>query len=554
MARLKGPEGLVAEVVEYKPTATLEALERLEKLRRRRSVQAKIAGLADLEQPELLGVALDDLGKDEDADGSTHPFRADVVDRATGTHYALTGQLDAPGNAVLTPVPTAYPPRKAEINAAIRALRRDPRVGAAIRRGDLVASPAMPGAVVTSGPRRRRPRRAITIGLIGNKHPDGGAYRIVDVDPLDGTVLGTHDRAAHADCGSPDDGDPSNTSTGGMVKVTVQDANKTLWELVVIRPNAIDANNGVGLSVREVFYKGRKVLHRADTPIVNVRYDTQNESGATSYRDWLNEEAGFRATGTDVIPGYRLCRRPPKTLFDEDRSGHTRAGGNFAGVSFHWDGTTLVATTLLAAGWYRYRVEWRFASDGTITPTFGFDAVVNPNTCSPHTHHCYWRLDFDIDTAGNNAVKRRVGSLGSHFTVGDPKTLPQRLKDIVELQWQAVNFERRMVRTMFSAWQVLNVDSGYGYAVYPSVRDGHADAGFGVGDVWALRYHAGQDADANPGAGDEAHLDPYVNHEKLDRADVVLWYAGHARHDQHEDDLHDVHGHVVGPELAPVKW
>ena len=125
---------------------------------------------------------------------------------------------------------------------------------------------------------------------------------------------------------------------------------------------------------------------------------------------------------------------------------------------------------------------------------------------------------------------------------------------MVELEWQAVHFERRMVRTLFSAWQVLNADSGYGYAVYPSVRDGQADSGFGVGDVWALRYHAGEDVDANPGAGDQAHLDPYVNREKLDRADVVLWYAGHARHDQHEDDLHDVHGHVVGPELAPVKW
>ena len=76
---------------------------------------------------------------------------------------------------------------------------------------------------------------------------------------------------------------------------------------------------------------------------------------------------------------------------------------------------------------------------------------------------------------------------------------------------------------------------------------------FGVGDVWALRYRQSEDKDAG-GPGDGAHIDPYLNDESIARTDVVLWYAAHARHDQHEDDLHGVHGHLVGPKLVPHNW
>ena len=59
----------------------------------------------------------------------------------------------------------------------------------------------------------------------------------------------------------------------------------------------------------------------------------------------------------------------------------------------------------MEAGWYRYISEWRLHTDGTIRPRFGFGAVTSLCVCTRHHHHAYWRLDFDIRTAGNNIVR-----------------------------------------------------------------------------------------------------------------------------------------------------
>ncbi|MGK5643340.1 hypothetical protein ACSNOK_34505, partial [Streptomyces sp. URMC 126] len=78
--------------------------------------------------------------------------------------------------------------------------------------------------------------------------------------------------------------------------------------------------------------------------------------------------------------------------------------GNFRGVAFHHDGSELRIVSELAAGWYRYISDWRLADDGVIRPRFGFAGVSNPCTCRVHTHHAYWRLDFDIAGAADNRV------------------------------------------------------------------------------------------------------------------------------------------------------
>jgi hypothetical protein len=70
-------------------------------------------------------------------------------------------------------------------------------------------------------------------------------------------------------------------------------------------------------------------------------------------------------------------------------------------------GQEAVLVSELQAGWYRYISQWRFHANGTIRPRFGFSAANNPCTCKDHHHHVYWRLDFDIRTAGNN-VNRGV--------------------------------------------------------------------------------------------------------------------------------------------------
>lgn len=45
-------------------------------------------------------------------------------------------------------------------------------------------------------------------------------------------------------------------------------------------------------------------------------------------------------------------------------------------------------------------------------------------------------------------------------------------------------------------------------------------------------------------------LNRFVNGESLSGVNVVVWYAGHFRHDQNAPEPHQ--GHVVGPDLVPV--
>jgi Cu2+-containing amine oxidase len=84
---------------------------------------------------------------------------------------------------------------------------------------------------------------------------------------------------------------------------------------------------------------------------------------------------------------------------------------------------------------------------------------------------------------------------------------------------------------------------------------GAADA-YGVADLWFLRYHPDELEDGVVVGGTPAqtqtHLDQFVNGESIDGTDVVVWYAGHFRHDEHAPSPHQ--GHIVGPELRPVRW
>jgi Copper amine oxidase, enzyme domain len=101
---------------------------------------------------------------------------------------------------------------------------------------------------------------------------------------------------------------------------------------------------------------------------------------------------------------------------------------------------------------------------------------------------------------------------------------------------------------------VRNKGTFRGYSVVPGGHDGVADA-YGVGDVWVLRYH-GSELDDGVGfttdpALSRAGIDKFINGEFVNGQDVVIWYAGHFRHDEtHPDPA----GHVVGPELVPFNW
>jgi hypothetical protein len=239
-----------------------------------------------------------------------------------------------------------------------------------------------------------------------------------------------------------------------------------------------------------------------------------------SYRDWQNSLMPFDANNV-LSAGYAEPTVSPKTVCDHPGTD----SGAFTGVAVEKGATKLVLTTQMQAGWYRYIQKWTFYLDGTIEPRFGFTAITDYCTSKPHNHHVYWRFDFDIDGAANDAIEVR----NFLWTL-----VPKETSD---------NYAPKAFRT----WRVRDKSSGRGYQVTPGPADGVADA-WAVADVWALLYRSNEIDDGGaivgPG-GDAAHLNNYRNGENINGRDVVLWTHAMHRHDS------GISCQFVGPTLKP---
>ncbi|GGM60035.1 hypothetical protein GCM10010106_02200 [Thermopolyspora flexuosa] len=457
------------------------------------------------------------------------PFRAAVFDPQANVAVELRGRLDALDNAEVVPSTLRPLPSAAELRAAAEILRADPGFPAAS--GVIVYRPMPPLAdlELPDGTRRRRP-------VLGVYNPSGRpVHRFAAVD-IAARKVAWDARGLH----EPSDNDceerlprgvDSIEDQGGHAAVrvrVVRAGGEELWNLVVVRPrdSAPQWNGkGSGVELREVRYRGRLVLRQAHVPILNVLYDD-----GVSYRDWQNGETLFRAHGSDPVGnGWRLCDRPPETILEAGDD-----EGDFQGVALHHDGRELRIVSELEAGWYRYVSDWRLADNGVIRPRFGFAGVRNPRTCMRHHHHAYWRFDFDIGGAASDTVEQ-LGADGRWTTIVR-ETSRRRGPDVRE-------------------WRVRDKVSGAGYRIVPGARDGRADE-FGVADAWFLRHHPDELADrVDIVGGDPAEtrirIDPFVNGENIDGANLVVWYAGHFLHDENNPAAH-TGGHIVGPDLIPL--
>jgi hypothetical protein len=383
-----------------------------------------------------------------------------------------------------------------------------------------------------------RTERVLTVGL-RSTDPDQPGHELVGVSMFDRRILRDLRGVVHsgAPVCEPPPGNDACPATGhdGQVWVTVTQGGQTLWRFLALRPAASSGTNGSGVELRYVDYRGTRVLHRAHVPILNVEYQSDGigVGCGPTYRDWQNQEACFQADGADIVPGIRLCSSPAKTILEAGTD-----VGNFRGLAIYVDGPEVVLVSEMSAGWYRYISEWRLHVDGTIRPRFGFAGTENRCTCHAHTHHVYWRFDFDIRTAGHNTVEE----------FNDPPIFPNT-------HWHTKTFEIRRPRdaSRKRRWRVKNTRSGQAYTLIPGAGDGAATP-YGVGDLWVLRYKAneiddGQGFTTDPAAS-TAHIDTFKNPpEPVTDTDVVLWYAGHFLHDQ----AHEA-GDKLGPDLVPSNW
>ena len=311
-------------------------------------------------------------------------------------------------------------------------------------------------------------------------------------------------------------------------------AGDPVWELDVYRPANRTTVNGAGLELRDVRYRGRKVLDRAGVPVLNVEYDPG--AGCGCFRDWQFDEApidlGSAAAASSCFalaaPGdVRTACEANAALRPEEQG---RDVGAFEGITVEDYGTELVLTSHAEAGWYRYRMKWHLYADGRIWPEFSFAAVEGVCTQSDHRHHAYWRFDFDLEgTPADDVVREHRDGAVQTFTT---------------------EAARRAAAGAF--WSVTDGRTGAGYEVVPGEADLRlpADA-FSKTDALVLRYKLDEiDDGLTVQTGCAFAFEPFVDGEPLGGADVVFWYRSGALHiggDPYQCD-------VIGPTLRPVGW
>jgi hypothetical protein len=522
------PEDLEVVVEPYEDELT----ERLERWRNALVHHDRVRehlGDVDPSTMTVLGPTL--LGRKRD---ESSPLVATLFDPRENRSVEVTGRIDGDDIDV---TPSAFRPNPTddEMRAALEVLRDDREFTELRDRDDVVVYQPMPPLADVERDDGTAVRR-IALGVFDPRAERRHRYAAVDISERLVEWDPEHFHVLDGDC---EDRLPvgvgSLPDAGGRdwVRVRVLRGGQELWNLIVVRPRASEPTHlgkGSGVELRYVTYRGRLVLWKAHVPILNVLYDD-----GVSYRDWQNQETPFLATGFDPVgPGWRVCTSPPATILESGTD-----AGNFQGVALWYEDGELRIVSELQAGWYRYISDWRLRDDGTIAPRFGFAGTRNPRTCMPHQHHAYWRLDFDIEGAGNDVVDQR-GLIFPGLPV-----------------WSRIVRETKRTRSLFAQrWRVLDAHSGRGYSITPGPADSTADA-YGVADLWFLRYR-GIELDDGVGivsgtpADTRCRLDQYLTAESINSTDVVIWYAGHFLHDQAHHS--PAHGHIVGPELRPINW
>lgn len=442
-----------------------------------------------------------------------------------------------------------------EFAEALAILQRDEKLGGVLKSGLTETFRPMPSVTVLDG----TIERLVNVGISAGG--DSAQNETVSVGIRSGQTFrykkGAPDtsKAAAHNCGVRDASQETTArGTAGQYQLTVTQNRATLWEMQIIRPSVSSGTNGSGIEIRDVKYKGKSVLKRGHAPVLNVEYPS-NACGP--FRDWQFQEDAFATPNgaTEPVPGIKLITdgEAPTTVLESGND-----NGNFRGVAVYTQTDETVLVTEMQAGWYRYIMEWRFASDGTIRPRFGFGATDNPCVCATHVHHVYWRLDFDIVSPLNKVFQLERGR----------KYMQPITTELTRVKKPQTN--RRLL--------IQNSNGDEAYTLTPNLSDGLVTS-FGRSDLWVLKYKSvarggfleneiddgfvPADEQCTASGGSCININKFINNEAVINQDVVIWYGAHFSHNSDGEHLLTperrgaavISGeHVVGPDLRPVRW
>ncbi len=459
----------------------------------------------------------------------TRSGEAVVYDYDRNQAYRISGETAAGARLEMVEESGQPLPSAEEWDEAIDLVRESAEWGPLLKSGAVEAYRPMPPML--EGPAGERVQRTLYVGLASKprKFNRMVSVNLVTREVSRRPVVPANSRVDAMMCGVPEVGcrTPSRGTPGALS--LEWPATNPVWRMDVTRPSSSSGTNGSGIEIRNVQYRGRRVLRQGHMPILSVEYEL-NRCGP--YRDWLFQEMCFQAQGEDIpgTQGFRWCTAPPQSILDSGRD-----GGNYVGVAI-WESPDgfLRLISQMRAGWYRYVMSWDFHLDGRIMPRFGFDGVNNSCVCKKHNHHALWRFDFDILNT-RNSVEQLMGS-----------------------RWVRVPREQVRFRKSDGSprFRVRDSRTSVGYEIIPGAEDGIGTE-FSGADYLLLRSSTRQIDDGIRLVGGDVQptIKRFANNSGLVAADLVVWYGAHFLHSVAEDPMKDgASHHVVGPTLQPYNW
>jgi hypothetical protein len=278
----------------------------------------------------------------------------------------------------------------------------------------------------------------------------------------------------------------------------------------------IGSAHNEGLVLKNVRWKGVKVLHKASMPVIRVKYRgnaADIDAGCGPYGDRIGSNILSRVTGqtTNVVARFFGDRVMEIAVFAE-------LGGYDLYQAYYFHTSGRFEPILYSSGW----------------------SCHDTTTENDHKHHPYWRLDFDVDGVSNRVRHVRTAS-GGGTTFGSYSsesgfTAPSDTTDIV--------------------WTVTNNSSGKNVKVRSPANeradvDGAPWFGFGRRDVHVRLYRFTEDEGWAFSA--TSQLGYFTPAEGTDDQDVVFWAIAHLSHNWSQADVDAPHWHSKGW-LVDVSW
>jgi primary-amine oxidase len=312
-----------------------------------------------------------------------------------------------------------------------------------------------------------------------------------------------------------------------------------------------------------------EVLFRASLAEIHVPYD----NNGARFHDLSDYGLGYDWYIDDLQPGD--CPNGDlltDTTINSNVLCQTEAPTGYAYKDYaqQAQATSLNLFSVSHIGAYNYVVAWNFDDDGTIRPEVGATGSLqlyggSPQSTWPmgggnravaHMHNFYWRLDFDVDGAGND----RVEEMEALPTNGRSQLRNTRRPFTSEVA-------RRVAPGGFRSWRVLDTvsDNADGHPVSwellpntDNIFRGPTYEPYSQNQLYVTRnrlcerFATHNVPTGNCRSSPNDSVAAFANGESLSNGqDLVVWYGASFHHLPRDEDEDHMHPHWTGFSIVP---